>query len=244
MAGRGRAVRFVRSVSVGGCGTSVAGTASVLVATALGSVATSGRSVRASVRGRPRGRCGRESARSGRSRSVGHTVTLVALLAVTVAGSTATTSAELVATRSKSVASVVALATVAVVVTRGTVLAVPVVIAVAAATSAAHSVLGHLDQLRVDDLEDDEAKKKNMSKAVYFRRRALRATASQTHLVRFAQHIDEVARLVRVRVGEQRVRGAGVVRAASTSDAVDVIFRVRRVVVIDYELYVFDVCVF
>lgn len=129
-----------------------------------------------------------------------------------MAVTTAASSSELVATAATS-EPVVALSTVAVVVTRGTVLAVTVV-TVAVATSAAHSVLRHLNQLRVDDL------------------------------VSFAQHIDEVAGLVRVGVGEQRVRGAGVVGAPGTSDPVDVILRVGRVVVVDYELHVFDVCLF
>lgn len=123
-----------------------------------------------------------------------------------IAVAAAVSSSELAATAE----TVVALSTEAVAVTRGTVLAVTVV-TVAAATSAAHSVLGHLNQLRVDNL------------------------------VSFAQHIDEVAGLVRVGVGEQRVRGTGVVGASGTADAVNVILRVGRVVVVDYELYVFDV---
>lgn len=201
MAWWGRAVGFVRSVTVGRSSTSVAGTSSVLVSSALRCVASSGRSVRASVGRCRRGRCGRESTRTWRSGSVRHSVTLIAL-----AVSASTT--ELVASEA---ASSVALSTVAVAVTRWTVLAVAVV-AVAAATSAAHSMLRHLNQLRVD------------------------------YLVGLAQHVDEVAGLVRVGVGEERVCGSGVVGAAGTPDAVDVILRVGRVVVVDYELYVLHVC--
>lgn len=213
MAWRGRAVRFVGSVPVGRCRTSdgpIAGT-SVLVASALRSVTTAGRSVRTAVRRARRWRGGREPTRPWRTRSVGHPVALVALLAVPVAGSAA---AELAATASEPVASVAALSTVSAVVTGRAVLATTTVtvVAVPTATAAAHSVLGHFHQLRVDDL------------------------------VGLAQHVDQVAGLVRVGVGEQRVRGSGVVRAARTSDAVDVILRVGRVVVVDDELYIFDVC--
>lgn len=218
MAWRGRAVRLVRSVPVGRCRTSdgaIAGT-SVLVASGLRAVtAASGRSVRTAVRGARRWRGSREPTRSWRTRSVGHTpIALVALLAVPVACSSTAAAAELVATTSEPVASVAALSTVSAVVTWRAVLATTTVtvVAVPTATATAHSVLGHFHQLRVDDL------------------------------VGLAQHVDQVAGLVRVGVGEQRVGGSGVVRAARTSDPVDVILRVGRVVVVDDELYIFDVC--
>lgn len=64
-----------------------------------------------------------------------------------------------------------------------------------------------------------------------------------THLIGLLQHVDQVVRLGRVLVREQRVGGAGVVRATGATDAVHIVLRIVRVVVIDYKLHIFHIWV-
>lgn len=63
-----------------------------------------------------------------------------------------------------------------------------------------------------------------------------------THLIRLLQHVDQVVGLRGVLVREQRVRGAGVVRATCATDSVHIVLRIVRVVVIDYKLHIFHIC--
>lgn len=62
-----------------------------------------------------------------------------------------------------------------------------------------------------------------------------------THLIGLFQHVDQVVGFGGVLVGEQRVRGACVVRTTGATDAVHVVLRVVWIVVVDDELDVFNV---
>lgn len=63
-----------------------------------------------------------------------------------------------------------------------------------------------------------------------------------TYLVGLAQHVDEIPGFIGIGVGEQRVRSSCIVRATSSTNPMNVIFGVWRVVVINYKLHVFDIC--
>lgn len=62
-----------------------------------------------------------------------------------------------------------------------------------------------------------------------------------THLIRLTQHLDQIIGLVCVGVREQGVSGARIIRATGTSNAMYIVLRVRRIIIIDHKLDIVDV---
>lgn len=71
--------------------------------------------------------------------------------------------------------------------------------------------------------------------------KGLKATRS-THLVGLAQHLDQVVGLVGVGMRKQGVGGAGVIGSSGASNAMNVVLRVRRIIVVDHKLDIVNVC--
>lgn len=62
-----------------------------------------------------------------------------------------------------------------------------------------------------------------------------------THLIRLTQHLDQIIGLVSVGVREQGVSRARIIRATGTSNAVHIILRVRRIIIIDHKFNIVDI---
>lgn len=60
-------------------------------------------------------------------------------------------------------------------------------------------------------------------------------------LARFSQHTDQRRRLLGVALGEERVSGAGGVRASGAPDAVDVVLGTVRVVKVYDKFHIFHI---
>lgn len=70
---------------------------------------------------------------------------------------------------------------------------------------------------------------------------SLPATARITHLVGLAQHLDQVIGLVGVGVREQGVGGARVIGSSGASNAMHVVLRVWRIIIVDHKLDIVNV---
>lgn len=116
-------------------------------------------------------------------------------------------------------------------------------VAVAASVAAAHAASalviapahGHVHQFGIDGLS-------NRTKSVFMLAERSIDRSRVTHLVGLAQHLDQIICLIGVGMREQGVGRAPVIGASGTSNAMHIVLRVRRIIIVDHKLDIVNVC--